>query len=140
MKFQILYGIENNYKDVTRKALLTTVSGTHIHIPKNDNQRASIFGDHIYGILKHILLKTDEKTQIYDDNTELILDISNELPLKNDWFDNTITDPLQKLEMIHNNIICKHGDIKDEFPEQIMSATFIEKHNRVLHEDVLHKT
>jgi FkbM family methyltransferase len=138
---KILYGIENNYRDITKKALIYHAkhnkSSNILHIPTNDNLRASMFGDHIFGVLKHIVIDN----QIYDHNTEINIDITellkniniNDLIVKkSDWFDRTVTDPMKKLTMIHDNVMFKHGSLKEEFPEQVMAASFINKDNCVL--------
>jgi len=47
-------------------------------------------------------------------------------------FKKQITDPLQKLSMIHNNTSLAHGTFRDEFTEQIMAATFVKPYSKVL--------
>ena len=56
----IQYGVEGNYKDVTRLAVLLcrgTLSN-NIIIPSGDFQRANLFGDHIVDTLKHVRVFT----------------------------------------------------------------------------------
>lgn len=142
MSLEILYGVENNYRDITRKALLihsrTKNLSNILTIAPDDNKRAQTFGDHIYGTLKHIIVKHNGTEEKYEYNREVVVDISDILPTLtlsvNDksWFDETVTDPLKRVQMIHDNILFIHGDMKEEFPEQIMAATFIQKDNCVL--------
>lgn len=55
-KVKILYGIENNYVDVTNICKEKLNINGIINIPPDDVLRANIFGDHIHGTLKHILI------------------------------------------------------------------------------------
>lgn len=52
----ILYGVEGSYKDVTIHALIKCPKeGNTLLIPSGDQERANIFGDPVYGQVKHIL-------------------------------------------------------------------------------------
>ena len=55
---KIYYGIENFYIDVTEKVnqLCYHKDIDYIIIPKTDDERAQLFGDPIYGSVKHILI------------------------------------------------------------------------------------
>jgi hypothetical protein len=80
MKF--FYGIENNYTDITNQVYSKCIVNNKIKIPSNDNIRSQIFGDPLFGILKHIkVIFDDNANQIYDHNTMIMFDISN--PEKN---------------------------------------------------------
>lgn len=43
-----------------------------------------------------------------------------------------ITDPRQKLSMIHNYTTIAHGSFREEFPEQVMATMFIKPDAKVL--------
>lgn len=68
---KILYGVENNYLDITDKVKEICYNSDiqEFVIPKTDEERAYLFGDPIYGVVKHILIFHT----IYDD----ISDMSN---------------------------------------------------------------
>lgn len=60
---KIYYGIEDSYKDVTRKIVFCKRDRDNINyvIPSNDVKRSELLGDHLYGILKHIIILTYNK-------------------------------------------------------------------------------
>lgn len=74
----IYYGIEGHYKDVTKDCLEKCKHGEKIIIPDNDIFRADLFGDPIYGCLKHILIKDNETglSQLFE---EKVIEISLQL-------------------------------------------------------------
>lgn len=65
----ILYGIENNYKDVTD---IVTKLGL-VTLPASDDQRAELFGDHLFGIVKHICIMEKGRQYIYPNYCEVRL-------------------------------------------------------------------
>ena len=58
----ILYGITGNTIDVTDVAIANCVTDNTLLIPSGDHERAAIFTDPIYGILKSIFINTTEYT------------------------------------------------------------------------------
>ena len=44
----------------------------------------------------------------------------------------SMNDPKEKLEYIHNHIDFEHGSLKEEYPEQLMAIKFINQDDRVL--------
>lgn len=68
---KVLYGIEGNYVDVTSICLDKLVENKILRVPKGDNERAKIFGDPVFGTLKHI--KIDNT--IYTSNEDVFLQI-----------------------------------------------------------------
>jgi len=133
----ILYGTEENYIDVSQKALLYTFlfhdkDLNKIYIPKTDKARSLIFGDPLYGVLKHINIDGNK----YDDNVEINLYIGYIVKNKKDLISSFTED--EKLEMIHNNSLFTYiqgdmaGDMRDEYEEQRMSSRFIKEDSIVL--------
>lgn len=53
---KILYGTENHYIDVTERAKEMCTIGNTIIIPRTDEERGKLFGDPIFGQVKHILI------------------------------------------------------------------------------------
>jgi FkbM family methyltransferase len=143
---KILYGVENNYRDMTYDAYLFMTKNNKIYIQIGDLARANIFGDFIYGVLKHIkvyleenqeiLLKDDEEFEIDLTIGDRIIEIEkykkNYQDEKKNWFDTTIIDPLEKVKHIHKNVKFLGGDIFDEVPEQRMVAQFLNPKAKVL--------
>ena len=145
MNIQILYGIENNYTDVTARFLsyannIKEKTGEiDIPIPKGDWARADVFGDPVQGKVKNVIIKYNNEIEIKaDSNCEISVNIEclkfdkAELLNKKTWFDKNITDPSEKLRMIHKSLLFSFGDIKREYPEQLLSCEFIEPGFKVL--------
>ncbi|CAH6419024.1 Hypothetical protein HVR_LOCUS212 [uncultured virus] len=133
----VKYGVTESYIDVTAIAMTKCVRDNMLIIPASDYGRAEIFGDPAFGKLKHIVVTKDGKETFYFDNEFIYISVFPGEPVidttdKRYWFDRTITDPVAKLSMIHSFLRFTGGNIKDEYPEQLMAATFIEKHNKVL--------
>jgi len=66
---KILYGIENNYKNVTFDILVKCrIDNDIISIPATDEKRAELLGDPVPNVLKHISLVIDanESIQLYN--------------------------------------------------------------------------
>ncbi len=143
---KILYGIEDNYRDVTYDAYIFLMKNNKIKIPPGDLVRANIFGDFIYGVLKHIkiylednqeiLLKDEEEFEIDlsvgDRLSEIEKNIKNYQDEKKNWFNTSIEDPLEKVKHIHQNIKFMGGPIFDEVPEQRMVVQFLDPKSKVL--------
>jgi len=74
-RYQILYGIDSNIIDITHVSLYKCRNKNKIIIPSDDNIRAQIFGDPIFGIVKNIIVfdKIRNKKNVYNDQTEIIL-------------------------------------------------------------------
>lgn len=76
--FRVLYGVYGNYNDVTDKAISKAIT----EIPACDGTRAGLFGDHLYGVRKHVLLFTDGKCEMIDREAKTI-----EIPSKAEVWD-----------------------------------------------------
>lgn len=138
-QFSIEYGIENNYSDVTNLALNYHVHDTLLSLPAGDCNRAAIFGDPIMGILKHIRITKNGKSFIYPDDQFIHLDVSNvdiskyqTIGNSRSWYDHSINNATAKLELIHKNVKFIGGNIRDEYPEQLMAVMFVSKDAKVL--------
>ena len=159
MKF--FYGIENNYIDITYEVLENCLSENIIKIPLYDTERAAIFGDHIIGILKNIKVIFDDNTiKIYNSNQIAIFEIINnnlveinnnlveinnnlveinnnlvEINYRTIWWNKIgkyIKDSNEKLRNLHKYLRINHGNIADEYPEQLMVINYINENDIVL--------
>lgn len=138
----ILYGISNNYLDVTPQAILVCIKANGIlELPAEDQERAQIFGDPIPMTLKHLKITVKGETSIYSageivriDTTDL--DLSGIIPPdRNDtWWPQlaAATSGVEKLKLIHQNLRFVGGSIRDEYPEQLMAVNFITPEMKVL--------
>jgi hypothetical protein len=82
MKF--LYGIQNNYIDITDVVYNKCIINNKIHIPRNDLARASIFGDPLIQVVKHIVLEDDYGKKIFTINDEINIPLDKEIKTKYD--------------------------------------------------------
>lgn len=136
--FKVEYGVESFYVDVTNIALCENVTNGVLKLPALDIERYLLFGDPLPYIVKNIRVTQNGNFRVYPDGELINIDVSD-LPLKmflrekNNrlWFDREGT-PEQKLESIHRNIRLKGGSMKEEYPEQLLVATFLGPKAKVL--------
>lgn len=119
MSFEIKYGIQGSYMDITAEVLNTCVIDNQIYIPSGDAIRAHLFGDPLPGILKHIHINDNGNNKIYLDSQEI------ELPIPK-------LTPEIELSYLHQTLNFVGGNIKDEYPEQLMSMIYIKPKDKVL--------
>jgi hypothetical protein len=143
---QIFYGIEDKYRDVTYESYKFMNKENKIYIPKGDLARGAIYGDFIYGVLKHVKIIIDDEVIILKDTDEYEIDLTinnrieemekqkkkNYQDEKKMWFNPNITDPLEKVKHIHQYLKFTGGHIFDEVPEQRMVVQFLDPKAKVL--------
>jgi FkbM family methyltransferase len=119
----IKYGIPNHYIDVTELVvkLCDRLYDHLIMIPETEEGRTELFGDPVWGSLKHIvvneeIIKTGQPRYIP----------SSLLPPFN-----FIGNPHKRLNELHSSLKFQ-GDLNQEYPEQVMSISFINPNDRVL--------
>lgn len=120
----IAYGADGFYRDITDIALNKCVKNGILFIPAEDSNRDILFGDPIYGTVKHIKILYSNKCKIYSEKENILLDVTNTQKLKE--------SPYTKLAKIHFNLAFLHGSLRDEYPEQIMLSMFLQPENIVL--------
>jgi hypothetical protein len=76
LKIKILYGIINNYIDVTNICLQKINNNSIITIPHGDCNRTKIFSDPIYGTLKKIFILVDGELYEYDDTLAIKINLT----------------------------------------------------------------
>ena len=134
------YGIDGKYLNVTNIALEFCVNNNILSLPSGDHQRAMIFGDPLPNILKNISITIDNNQVIYPDTESISIDVSkikiSEIlsSISNDrsWYNRSLNNPIERLSLIHKNLIFLGGNIKDEYPEQVMVATYLNPDAKVL--------
>lgn len=134
---KVFYGVEGKYKDVTELTEILCVDGNILNIPSGEYNRCGLYGDPLPGILKHM------KVDINNIDTILAPDRSFTLNLTSDIIfdykpsivrfspDDKIRDPIDRLENFHRNLKF-NGDIRTEYPEQLMAVMFIKPNDKVL--------
>lgn len=138
---QILYGVLDNYQDVTQLVFESCKVDDQITIPITDGARAQIFGDPVYGTLKHIKVITSQGSKIYAHDQVCQLDVNNlsvEIKSYADQLQeikiamSEIANPEQKLAFLHSRLNFTGGNIRDEYAEQVMAVLYLKPEAKVL--------
>lgn len=135
MKF--LYGIKNNYNDVTSIVYNNFVKDDIVIIPTGDLLRASYFTDHLVQVKKHIkVIDKYYNYEYFNDDEELNFSINIDFNKAiNFWYNKNcrnINNYESRLNKLHEKITLKYGSLKEEFPEQLMAIQFIKPDSKVL--------
>lgn len=124
----ILYGTTDLNIDVTEICQKKLTKKNIISIPCNDNTRAGIFKDPVFGVQKSItIVKSDGERIVYDDTLSININI----------LDETITtltesDVEEKMRDIHSKLQIKHGYLHEEVIEQKMAIRYLTGNENVL--------
>ncbi len=124
----IYYGISlTNSIDITNICLSKLTSNNIITIPDCDVNRANLFTDPFYGVLKKIIILNNDVITEYDNYTQVIININ----------DNTIQtiikpDIDKKIKNIHSKLNIKYGNLYEELPEQKMVVKYLTGNEKVL--------
>ena len=142
---KILYGCSPNYIDVTKIAIEKCLIGDILLIPSDDDNRAKLFGDPMFRVLKHILIVENEwclneKQTRYDADQVISLNIKTMLPEKlvynpKKWWREEgvlVSDVETKLKGLHDKISLVHGTMDEEYCEQVMAVKYIKEDDVVL--------
>lgn len=128
MKFY--YGILENNIDVTNIVEKNFMIDNVVNIIGNDHYKSLYFTDPIKGILKSIIVRKDNKIQIFDsDIINLNIETFSDFLDDNNLFTIFISNKLTK---IHSKLKLKFGNFKQEYPEQLMAISFLNGNNKVL--------
>lgn len=137
MFIRILYGDQNFWVDVTKKALLSFVTDNILEIPLTDHKRADIFGDPLGGVSKSVKILINDNPTLYKSYVPIRIvlptdfNISTSITPKG-WYNSNITDPVQKLKHIHTNLAFSNASIAGKYMEQLLSVRFIKPDAKVL--------
>jgi hypothetical protein len=131
----IKYGVQNNYLDVTNVALRICVSNKILRIPPAEHSRVVIFGDPVFGTLKHICIEINNIKFLYMHGEPITVDLSGLYTLKsllNEYDTMSFGDGVLKVQNMHTKLQFSGGNISEEFPEQVMATMYIQPDNKVL--------
>ena len=126
---KILYGITPFQSIDITEMCIAKKSGNIIYIPAGDINRANMFTDPYWGILKKIFVIVSDIHDIkeYDEKIELNIDLSD------NSIDSLSSDIVNyKLNDIHNKLTLHYGSFDDELPEQKMVIRALKGHEKVL--------
>ena len=127
----ILYGTQDIQIDVTGIVAEKCTKSSIIYIPPDDNVRARLFSDPIFGTVKQIFIGTssyDDKTAIFIHGSSIYTD---DIPdaVREVYPEESVTATLHTL---HKKLVLRYGSMKDEFSEQRMAVRFLTKSSKVL--------
>ena len=123
ISFSIYYGTSNNMTDITEICLTKLKENNIIKIPNNEIKRKQLFNLNVNNF-KKIFIKMNNK--MFEFNNNYIVNIN--LITKNI---HTICTS-DKLNKLHSSLKIKHGNFKQELPEQQMIAKYLSGYNNVL--------
>lgn len=104
---KILYGILDNYIDVTDICFENYLFNNKIIIPKNGEIRIGIFNEHLSGIHKNIEIILDNKTLIFSENDYIFIDLDN--------LDNLYSFEETEISNYHNNLYDYDRNIPEKY-------------------------
>jgi FkbM family methyltransferase len=128
----IQYGVSDRYIDVT----YLFKDSSRIYIPANDIGRSILFKNDPYpNVVKHIVFTDDYGIQTKLEHNKFAIikkDSNNKYILTDEVPSFTELSPTEKLSILHSKLSITHGSFSEEYPEQVMAATYITPENRVL--------
>jgi len=125
----IRYGTQNTQIDITPTVYTRCMKSSIIYIPPDDNKRATLFTDPLYGILKSVFIDANE----YKADTPIYIDtVSNTVYTENVPPHIAEVYPEAVLASLHKKLILRHGSFRDEFSEQKMAVRFLHESDKVL--------
>ena len=124
----INYNLIDNNIDVTDICVNKLCKNNIITIPESDFSRAVYFGDPLRGILKSVFITNElNETIEYEHSKIIYIDTVNNIITYTDT--NNI---IKKLDSIHKKLNFNFGSLNDEYPEQIMTTTYLTGNENVL--------
>ena len=134
---KILYGSDTCcYKDITQYLFHKIYIFTNIYIPQNETFRAELFSDPCPNHLKNIvIIDNDQNSTIYNSGEKIMINTAKKSikqMINSDVNYINASSAEDKLQIIHNYVDLKYGNMAGEYPEQIMAMTFISPDSKVL--------
>ena len=150
--YKFMYGVPNRFKDVTNYMATKCLSNDKLTLPLTDSDRAAIFGDHLVGVLKcvklfknRIPIRIIESGEQYDQLNIEHLPIDKFLDFEEwvepftpskvrEWCAENYAKlhPKNLLDGLHVRLDFRHGNQRDEYPEQLMTVTYLKPDDVVL--------
>lgn len=124
---QFYYGDSNTTINITDLVINKCMSNNKIYIPMDDVTRANIFTDPLYGTVKSVFVHNEGTITEIHNNVYAIINLdTNEIQqIPRD-------EIVNKLHKIHSSLSFIGGSLEDEYPEQMMAATFLKGKEKVL--------
>jgi FkbM family methyltransferase len=119
---QITYGTREHNIDVTEIVFQRCVINNVAHIPRGDGNRAYFFTDPLPNILKSIFIDSGDGIFVeHEHSKNVFIDIST----------NAVTNS-SKLDVIHSKLKIDFGNFSEEYPEQMLTSSFLTGNEKVL--------
>ena len=139
----VIYGSGSTYIDVTQLTCENFHRQGKFYIPALDVSRAAVYGDPLPGIVKNVIITISDKVHVCEHGKSEIIDVSTvdsqqypmkekQLPLDNKDAWKNIINHEERLRKIHEILSFEGGNIRDEYPEQLLAASYIQKDATVL--------
>ena len=129
----ILYGTQDIRIDITATVVEKCMRSSIFYIPPDDNVRAKLFTDPLFGTVKQIYINDVPycaQTPIFIDTLDNTVYTEN-IPVKiREIYPEEST--LAILHGIHAKLVLRHGTMNEEFPEQKMAVRFLDASSKVL--------
>lgn len=133
---RIDYGIEDKYVDITKicqsKCIVWCDKQTNINyvsLPSTDVELAQLFGDPVYGKLKHIKVSHGDNIFIYIENDIKVIPLNLPIGDPNYTYINTNSKWSQIVSKLQ---LRDNANFNEEKPEQLMACQFIKPNDVVL--------
>ena len=137
--FTYYYGTNqpNQRIEVTTQVLQIFRKENVIQIPGSDHLRALVFSDPAVGVLKFFyVVKDNIVVYCADHMTTVYIDIyTNEIHDQTTVTERILKiypNPHNKLQQIHNQMRFDFGNIRDEYPEQVLATQFLNGDETIL--------
>ena len=128
----ITYGIPSANIDIT-DLLYKNMRSVIVYIPPDDNLRAKLFTDPIFGTVKSIFINGNS----YSANTPIFIDTVTESVYTEsmpDYIREVYPEEclLAKVYSLQKKLVLRHGSMREEFPEQKMAVRYLKGTEKVL--------
>ena len=135
---KIYYGVAETNTDITQTVFSKCKMDNYLVIPPDDNFRAKLFGDPLFGKVKQLILfgLMDSLVFVPNDTGMLInlttLELIRDVAQVRKYVYKLVTKHAERLQWIHRFIKLDHGSMMEEFPEQNMVLEYLTGDARVL--------
>ena len=124
---QFYYGTSISNINITDLAMSKCMSNNKIYIPMDDVTRSNMFTDPLWGTVKSVFVHNEGIITEIHNNVYAIINLDT-----NEIQQMSREEIVNKLNKIHSSLSLIGGSFNDEYPEQMMAATFLKGKEKVL--------
>jgi FkbM family methyltransferase len=133
---KILYGSKDKNIDITDICCKRLMKQNIIKISCGDDDRANIFTDPCFGVLKVIFVINEDNSMLeFDHTNDIYIDTTrNEIYVEDipEYIETIYPDYSEKLRNIHSQLKIGHGTFEEEYPEQTLTVRYLNGNEKVL--------